>query len=262
MEHFYVTLPSNSSEQIYGKQPMCKFKTHLAKSLELDVEEWEVGLAEFIYPHTWHNIAKTKLMVKYLEKNVWVWVEEDIPSAYYRTPYDLIGVLNESVNKMLRNQKNNIHFVYNEHERKFLACVSKGYAVHFSAQLSIALGLGDGASTLAGQSETENTERHFFGEKIKAPFTVDLNRGLHTMFIYSDIVQHQLVGDVNVPLLRTIPVTGENGDVIVHAFDNIHYMGLARSTFQEIEVVITDDIGMKVPFEQGRVIVKLHFRKK
>ena len=72
---------------------------------------------------------------------------------------------------------------------------------------------------------------------------------------------YQLVNDANVPLLRTIPITGKNGDVIVNSFDNVHYVGLGLSTFQEIEIHITDDNGLRVPFEQGRVIVKLHFRK-
>ena len=86
--------------------------------------------------------------------------------------------------------------------------------------------------------------------------------GLHTFFVYCDIVQYQLVGNAHVPLLRTIPVTGKNGDVIVNLFDNVHYVGLGWSTFQEIEMQITDNTGLRVPFEHGRVIIKIHFRKK
>ena len=75
-------------------------------------------------------------------------------------------------------------------------------------------------------------------------------------------MQYQLVDDANVPLLRTIFVTGRNEDVIVNSFDYVHYVGLGRSTFQEIEIHIADDTGLRVPFEHGQVIVKLHFRKK
>ena len=70
------------------------------------------------------------------------------------------------------------------------------------------------------------------------------------------------MGDANVPLVRTIPVSGQNSDVMVNSFDNVHYMGLGRSTFQEVKVHITDDTGKKVPFDQGHVIVKLHFKNK
>ena len=99
-------------------------------------------------------------------------------------------------------------------------------------------------------------------DKIVAPYCMDLNRGLHTFFVYCDIVQHQLVGDANVPLLRTVAVKGHSGDVVDRSFDNVHYLGLSRSTFQEIHVHITDDTGKVIPFEHGRVIVKLHFKKK
>ena len=62
MDHLYVTLLSNSSEDFYGKQSMSSYKTCLAKTLQLAVDEWEVGLAELIYPHTWNNIVICKIL--------------------------------------------------------------------------------------------------------------------------------------------------------------------------------------------------------
>ena len=270
MDHFYITLPSNSSEDFYGKQPMSSYKTHLAKTLQLDVDEWEVGLAELIYPHTWNNVTEGKFSVKYLKDNEWVWKETHIPPALYETPNQLVDTLNDQVDKTLGNeQRDRIQFVYNELLRKFTAYVAQGYMVRFPKLLAVALGLGERETTLRQSSNEEefgvshkDTRIVFDGTKIIAPYCMDLNRGLHTFFLYCDIVEYQLVGDSNVPLLRTIPVTGKNGDVIVSSFDNVHYVGLSRSTFQEVQVHITDDTGLRVPFEHGRVIVKLHFKKK
>ena len=56
-------------------------------------------------------------------------------------------------------------------------------------------------------------------------------------------------------------VKGQTDDVVSEAFSNIHYMSIERSTFQEIEIHITDDLGRTIPFQHGRVIVKLHFRR-
>ena len=270
MDHFYVTLPSNSSEDVYGKQPMSSYRTHLAKNLQLDVDEWEVGLAELIYPHTWNNISEGKFRIRFLEQNVWEWKEAEIPSALYETPQQLVQTLNDELKKVLGElQRDKIHFVYNVLLRKFTACVSQGYMVRFPKILAIALGLGDVETTLRqSQNEDEfgvtrkDTRLVFDDKKIIAPYTVDLDRGLHTFFVYCDIVEYQLVGDANVPLLRTVTVAGKNGEVIAKSFDNVHYVGLGRSTFQDIQVHITDDTGLRVPFEQGRVIVKLHFRRK
>lgn len=270
MEHFYVTLPSNSSEDYYGKQVMSSYKTRLAKTLQLDVDEWEVGLAELIFPHTWNNINDGKFCVRLLDDNEWVWKETSIPPALYENPNQLIEKLNDMTKKELGpNQRDNIHFNYNELLRKFTAYVANGYMVRFPRELATALGLGDIETTLRQSSNKEawGTEREmprivYDGDKIIADYCMDLDRGLHTFFVYCDIVQYQLVGDANVPLLRTVAVSGKKGDVISKSFQNIHYVGLSRSTFQEIHVHITDDTGLRVPFEHGRVIVKLHFRKK
>ena len=270
MDHFYVTLPSNSSEDYYGKQPMSSFKTRLAKPIELDVDDWEVGLAEIIYPHSWHNVADGKFRIKLLNEGEWVWKDVEIPSALYETPQQLVQTMNDEVKIELgQDQRDNIHFVYNHLLRKLTACISPGYMARFPKELSSTLGLGDQETTLkqARNEQEFGMERRdnrliINDKKIIDPFCLDLNRGLHTFFIYCDIVQYQLVGDANVPLIRTIPVSGKNGDVMVNSFDNVHYSGLGRSTFQDIQVHITDDTGLRVPFEQGRVIVKLHFRRK
>ena len=270
MEHFYITLPSNSSERFYGKQPISNFKTRLAKTLHLDVDEWEVGLAEVIYPHTWNNISEGQFDIKCLEEDEWTWKHIEIPPALYDTPNQLVQTLNDGVKEVLGpTQRDSIHFVYNDLLRKFTACVSHGYSVRFPKDLAISLGLGDMVTVLKQSNKEEDfgiehkAERIVYdNKKIIAEYVVDLNRGLHTFFVYCDIVEYQLVGDANVPLLRTIPVSGQNGDVVVNSFDTVHYVGLSRSTFQEVKIHITDDTGLRVPFQHGRVIVKLHFRKK
>ena len=169
----------------------------------------------------------------------------------------------------LGTQKTNIVFEYDEVLRKFRVYLKEGYHVRFKKNLAISLGLGDRETTLRnnGTEEEYGVDRSgnrivYNHEKIEGAFMVDLNRGLHTFFIYSDIVEAQLVGDANVPLLRTLAVKGENGDVVSNSFDNIHYVPLSRSTFQTIEIYILDDTGQRVPFENGRVVTKLHFKRK
>ena len=48
---FYLTLPSNSSMQIYPTNTLTNFNTQLPNSLFLD-GDWEVGVAEIQYPYT------------------------------------------------------------------------------------------------------------------------------------------------------------------------------------------------------------------
>ena len=98
--------------------------------------------------------------------------------------------------------------------------------------------------------------------KIKSSLLPSLGTELFNLYIYSNIVKETLVGDTLVPLLRTIPVMGENGDYISKTFETPHYLPLARDFFQNIEIKITDDIGQNVQFKFGKTIIKLYFRRK
>ena len=63
-DHFYVTLPSNSSEQYYGRQDPASFHTKLASPLYVDPTQYEVGLAEIVFPRTWINIPQTAFAIQ------------------------------------------------------------------------------------------------------------------------------------------------------------------------------------------------------
>ena len=62
-EHFYVTLPSNSSFQYYGVQDVHSYRTRLHAPIRLPPQDWEVGLTEFTYPRTWACLPDAKVKV-------------------------------------------------------------------------------------------------------------------------------------------------------------------------------------------------------
>jgi hypothetical protein len=55
MSHFYITLPSDSSANYYPDNTITRFVTKLPEGIRLE-GEYEVGLTEIIYPHTWYNV--------------------------------------------------------------------------------------------------------------------------------------------------------------------------------------------------------------
>ena len=62
MEHFYVTLPSDSSGY-YFRNTIANFTTKLAIPIQLRPDQWEVGLVEISYPrgckkHLLHNTLR------------------------------------------------------------------------------------------------------------------------------------------------------------------------------------------------------------
>ena len=88
----------------------------------------------------------------------------------------------------------------------------------------------------------------------------DLQRGFYSLFVYCDVVEPTVVGDFKVPLLRTVNIDGREGLIVSRIYQNIQYVPLHRKQFDTIEIDIRDDVGRKVPFERGKVIVTLHFR--
>ena len=265
MDHFYLTLPSNSSLQYYGRQSLAHYRTRLSKTIQLNVSAWEVGLSEIIYPLSWHNIYDAKFRVRKIVNNNWEWIEGEISDGFYKDIPTLVECLEDEIKNIL-DGNDKISFVYNHHTRKIKIYIKQGYAIILSNALSQPLGFGDKGECeishlLENEKERCDTIR-LSGDTVTSTFIADVNRGLQTLFVHCNLVQPQLVGDQSVPLLRTVAVKGHAGDVVAESFTNVHYMGVERSSFQEIEIHITDDTGKTITFQQGRVIVKLHFKRK
>jgi hypothetical protein len=88
-------------------------------------------------------------------------------------------------------------------------------------------------------------------------------RKINSLYIYSDVVQAQLIGNEHAKILRVVPVHSDRAQdvTIAQRFSNIQYCKTAKSRFDTIEIDIRDDTGRPVPFDQGRVTAILHFRK-
>ena len=93
---FYVTLPSNSSMQYFLDSKTSNFVTKLSRTPQLD-GEWEVGLAEIVYAHTWYNIREGKNSVEiYTPDNLYLvfkTAEFSIQPGYYEKVQDVIDAL-------------------------------------------------------------------------------------------------------------------------------------------------------------------------
>ena len=92
-------------------------------------------------------------------------------------------------------------------------------------------------------------------------YVADVNAGLYSLYVYYDIAETQLVGDSEVQLLRIVPVEGKHGDMVTKAFQNLQYVPIVKKQFSTVEMNIKTDTGKDVPFESGKLITTLHFRR-
>jgi hypothetical protein len=90
----------------------------------------------------------------------------------------------------------------------------------------------------------------------------DVNRGLNLMFVYCDVAAHTVVGDTKTPLLRVCNVAGKHGEVVRHTYVQPHYVPVGRREFDSIEIAINNELGKPMPFEYGKSVVTLHFRRR
>ena len=84
---------------------------------------------------------------------------------------------------------------------------------------------------------------------------------VNSLYIYSDIIEDDIVGDALVPLLRTVNISGEPGAIINEKFHRIYYKRVNRSNISTMEIQINSEKGDQVKFESGYVLPTLHFRK-
>ena len=91
----------------------------------------------------------------------------------------------------------------------------------------------------------------------------DITAGIHTLYVYCDIVQPQYIGDTRVKLLRSVEVPSERkfGDTVVLSYSDPHYIPVLVNEFDSIEIHIKDDSTRDIPFMYGRTKIKLHFRR-
>ena len=81
---------------------------------------------------------------------------------------------------------------------------------------------------------------------------VNLN-SIDTIFVYSDIIESQIVGNALTSLQDVVAVQGRPGELVCSRFDKPHYKPVLRKHFSDIHISLRDDQGELIRFEKGRL---------
>ena len=242
---FYLTLPSNSSFDHFPNNTLSECTTKLPQEINLE-GSWEVGIAEISYPHTWYNVSEEGeywLHYEYKHRVVRVTLEP----GYYESPKSIVSALVEEFKKRYGKENLRIRFLYMEFANKFKVQLAGGKKT-FGKDLMKLLGILLSEYTSRG---TYVTSRE-----------IDICQGTYSIFVYCDVIEPRIVGDIMTPLLITIPIEGSHGDYIYKRFEKIHYHPLIRKNFSDIHIALRNDQGDTLKFERGKVTVTLHFRRR
>ncbi|GFU80616.1 uncharacterized protein TNCV_534901 [Trichonephila clavipes] len=124
---FYVTLPSDSSMHFFPENKISHFKTQLPSPVCLN-GEWEVGLSEIIYPHSWLNVNETNnyFLYKAGDGNISSTVKRTIDVGCYETMLDIIS----AVQLALPKNPNRFTIIYNKATKRVKINAVQGSSLH------------------------------------------------------------------------------------------------------------------------------------
>jgi hypothetical protein len=316
-DQFYLTLPSDSSMDVFPNNKLCCFTAKLPQAFQLDHDaHWEVALVEIIHPTQIKNVSGNQTIFDVAIYNEKVQKELDahdpeigkkmssktdntpystyrmrIPEGYYFSAQHLVetiaAVFEAQFGKALEKNQKWVEIKYHPVARRFLLQFLKGHEgkpfdekedKHLPAheRKFMTIGFSAGLFDILGGNKKYHGERTIhtntdFGEAFRTP--IELNVGLNLMFVYSDVVEYNVVGHTAAPLLRVIPFKvdtaagayeeGGNTFHVHREFVHPHYLPVSKSYFDSVNISIKGDLGQDVPFiDKGKVTVKLHFRKK
>jgi hypothetical protein len=235
MDHY----PNNSPSHFYVRLP---------QTVTLP-QDYEVALTEIQFASQYENVMEDDV---YFDIHAYISIEADtalkskklkrftVPCGQYASNQELIEVLNTLTPQVM--------FHYNTVTKKARVRLHDTVYVDFSPRLQNILGLP--TSWMSAVASAHGIGNH----------AMSINADFKSIFVYCDVVAPRPVGDVNVPLLRTLPPIYERNEIVHHIFTRPYYMPLKYFNFGIIEVRLTTDRGLDVNFKGGLTIATLHFR--
>ena len=191
MDSFTIKLVSNASGELFPDNTLSSFTNFLPEQVNLE-GQWEVAISEITYPSMYQKRTerKFKFFDKKLSKSMSTF---SIEPGLYTSITDIVEAM-----KTLTQERNN----RNE------TCIT-GKVFRRTQKLVIML-----ANVSSGLAFCSTDLCHFFANNVgnefavlmieKGPhepeFAYDIVR-IHSLMIYSDIVDYNIVGDTNAPLL-------------------------------------------------------------
>jgi len=283
----YFTVTLNSSDTSNADNKICRFETVLPRPRMLE-GNWLVGLSEIQYTRSWFNITE--------DQTIWVTDKDEeptpCPTKVKKGHYDNVDALVKAINTSLTSASKLLKdkFVktagtevtppsikHIQRERSFKVVSGKSpengeLNLRMSAELAEMLGLKPLTKTdeyeknLETNSESNEIQTDIIkgvANKADGQYQCyDLNRGIHSIFVYCNLIVPSYVGNSFSKLLRVVPVQNKPfGDQCSHVYPKPYFYPLHCNVLHKIEVVLRDHTGTTIPFEFGQSTIVLEFMK-
>ena len=269
MDYFTIELVSNASFNCYPNNSLSSFTNFLPEQIHL-TGEWKVAISEISYPSLYQNVTEGKFTFVDGRESP----EEKrkiqpmhVEPGLYPSIVDIVLAMNDKVRKRIGAQKYEYNGIYVSVDK-----ITQKVAIHLPEDQSVFIIQSADLSHIFGcDLELNQTGVIMKGKGPHYPqYSYDIIR-IHSLMIYSDIIEYNIGGDTKTPLLRCIPFISKvkNGDIIstgqymnYQSFTNLQFKKLLKNSFHSIKIELRDTTGEKIPFVSvGITRVVLLFRK-
>lgn len=264
MAHFYVTLVSNSSMDIFPNNTTSSFTTQLSEKISLK-GIWSVAIAEIHYNYNFFNVTNgnNKIILRCgdsknndqdsnnLLKKPRTY-EVKILEGYYKSVQDLVDTVNLKLTPFVRKNKNLFAIdSINSRTHVFKDDLNEGIDdIMLEGRLGLQLGFQPNHNILLSKS---------------APHIGNICFGVpDQMIIYTDIVEPSFFGSDKSYVLKIVNTESRQfkfGDACYKEYSHMHYIRVQKREFESISIDIRDHTGKFMPFQHGVLMVKLHFKQ-
>ena len=261
MDSFRIELVSNASGELFPDNTLSSFTNFLPEQVILEAQ-WEVAISEISYPSMYQIITegKFKFFDEKLSKSTSTY---NLEPGLYTSITDIVEAMNTPFQERNNHNENCITVKVSRRSQKVVFIL---------------------ANDTSGLAFCSTDFGHIFGNNVgnefgvlmigKGPhepqFAYDIVR-IHSLMIYSDLVEYSIVGDTKAPLLRCFLFISKlkGGDIITtgqymnyQTFSNLQFRPLLKNFFHSIHIDLRDTSGEKTPFvSAGITRLVLMFRK-
>ena len=243
---------SDASSQLFSNNTLSSFTTFLPEQVNLD-GQWEVAISEKSYPSMYQNVTEGKF--RFYDEKL-----SKTTEAYYLEPglFFSITDIMEAMNTFIQERNNHRVTcitikvsrvtqkvtVYLANEESSVAIFTTDFGHIFGGDVRNDLG-----KVMCGKGPHEPT------------FAFDIVP-IHSLIVYTDIVECHIVGDTKAPLLRCFPFISmlKSGDIITtgqnmnyQTFSNLQFRRLLKNSFHSIHIDLQDTSGEKIPSVSGGI---------
>lgn len=248
MKSFYLTVQSDGDTHMEEKNTISNFKVHFGHALDLK-GKWEVALAEIFY--------SVQINLEDYLKNSHLTISKVLKDG--TTTHHKISILDkslpiseENIKTYLRQGFTSLDIISIWIDNKIRLSLPSSQKIK-----SVGIKIPKRLQDILGLIDCEITNN----KVILGYNEIDLHRGLpQQIYLYTDIIHHQLVGTSHDKLLRIIPHDSKL-DACNISFSRLHYYPVNQQQIRDLEIDIRDRDFNPISFHSGTSTLTLHFRQ-